>query len=96
MKQPTSPLLLLVTALSGWLGRQQQTIIEYLREENRILRERVGKKSLKLTDAERRRLAAKGEPLGRKLLGQIATIVTPDTTLRWHRRLIAMKWTSKP
>jgi hypothetical protein len=59
---------------------------------DRILRELVGKKSVKLTDAERRRFAAKGEPLDRKLLGQIATFLTPDTILRRNRRLIAMKW----
>ena len=93
MNQPTSPFLLLVAALSGWLGREHQKVIEYLREENRILRDRVGTKSLKFTNAERRRLAAKGKPLGRGLLAQVATLVTPDTILRWHRMLIAQKWT---
>ena len=93
MTQPISPLLLLVTALSGWLGREHQKVIEYLHEENRILRHRIGTSRLRLTDAERRRLAAKGQPLGRKLLGQVATLVTPDTILRWHRTLIAKKWT---
>jgi hypothetical protein len=31
--------------------------------------------------------------LGRRLLSRVATIVTPDTILRWYRRLIAAKWT---
>jgi hypothetical protein len=34
--------------------------------------------------------------LARRLLHQVATIVTPDATLHWHRRLIAAKWTCKP
>jgi putative transposase len=46
-----------------------------------------------LTDDQRRRLAPKGHRLGRRLLGRVATLVTPDTILRWHRRLIAEKWT---
>ncbi len=41
---------------------------------------------------QRRRLAAKGKLLGRRLLGRIATIVTPDTILRWHRELVVKKW----
>jgi CHAT domain-containing protein/tetratricopeptide (TPR) repeat protein len=38
-------------------------------------------------------LAAKGKPVGHKLLSGVATIVTPDTTMAWYRRLIASKWT---
>ena len=34
-----------------------------------------------------------GKQLGRRLLGSVATIVTLDSTLRWHRQLIAAKWT---
>ena len=71
-------------------------IIEYLLEENRVLREQMGKRRLRLTDDQRRRLAAKGVALGRRLLNHLATIVTPDTILRWHRRLIAAKWTYPP
>ena len=41
---------------------------------------------------QRRRLAAKAKGLGRKLLAEVATIVTPETLLGWHRKLIAMKY----
>ena len=49
-----------------------------------------------MNDNLRRRLAAKGKSLGRKLLGQLAAIVTPDTILRWHRKGIGAKWTFRP
>jgi putative transposase len=45
-----------------------------------------------LNDDRRRRLAVKGKVLGRKALEEVATIVTPDTILRWYRELIAAKW----
>lgn len=32
-------------------------------------------------------------PTGRAVLQQVATLVTPDTILRWNRELIARKWT---
>ncbi len=49
-------------------------------------------KRILLTDDQRRRLAVRGKVLGREVLGEIATIVTPDTILRWHRTLVAQKW----
>jgi transposase InsO family protein len=82
----------LVFTMAGWLTRQQQDLIDYLREENRILREQLGNRRLRLTDAQRRRLAVRGKVLGRKALRGVAGIVTPDTILRWHRRLIAKKY----
>ncbi len=65
-------------------------------EENRVLREQLKGRPIRLTDDQRRRLAAKSQRLGRRVLAQVATIVTPDTLLRWHRRLIARKWTFEP
>lgn len=84
---------LVVGSLLGWLQREQSEAIGYLREENRILKTQLGNRRLRLTDDERRRLANVGARLGRRRLMQVATIVTPDTILRWHRRLIARKWT---
>jgi hypothetical protein len=82
---------LLVVAAGGWVKRDRQAIIGYLQEENRVLREHLGGKRLRLTDDQRRRLAAKGKTLGRRALKEIVSIVTLDTILRWHRRLIAQK-----
>jgi hypothetical protein len=83
----------LPTAIARWVHREQAAISDNFLEENRVLRRQLGKRRLRLTDDQRRRLAAKGVALGRRLLDQIATIITPDTILRWHRRLIATKWT---
>ncbi|MGH7267972.1 MAG: integrase core domain-containing protein [Candidatus Rokuibacteriota bacterium] len=90
------PLQVLLVTLAGWVNRHQQHVIEYLVEENRVLKEQVKGRRLRLTDDQRRRFAAKGRRLGRRVLRQVARIVTPDTILRWHRHLIARKWTFTP
>src|SRR5439155_18057272 len=72
--------------------QRQQQLIEYLVEENRVLREQIGNRRMRFTDDQRRRLAAKAKKLGRKVLAQVATIVTPETLLAWHRKLIAKKY----
>ena len=83
---------LLSVIIAGILGERQQQIIDFLKEENRILRAQIGNRRLRLSDDERRRLAAKGKVLGRRVLGEICCIVTPETILRWHRKLIAIKY----
>jgi hypothetical protein len=82
----------LVLTFAGWVNRRQDDLIAYLREENRALREHLGLRPLRLTDAQRRRLAVRGQKLGRRVLMQVAGIVTPDTVLRWYRRLVAKKY----
>ena len=54
--------------------------------------ENLGGRRLHLTDIERRRLAALAYPLRRQRLKEVATIATPDTLLRWYKRLIAQKF----
>ena len=93
MRADLYPLQVLLVALAGWISRRQQEVVAYLVEENRVLKRQLGKNRLRLTDDQRRRLAAKGKKLWRQVLNDVATIVTPDTLLRWHRQLIARKWT---
>ena len=88
------PWQLIIVTVAGWVNRHQQKVIDYLVDENRVLKRQLRGRRLRLTDDERRRLAAKGKALGRKVLAEVATIVTPDTLLAWYRRLIARKWDS--
>ena len=74
------------------MNQSQLQVIDYLREENRVLREQLGGRRLRLDDNQRRGLATKAKGLGRKILADVATIVTPETLLAWHRRLIAQKY----
>jgi len=92
MRTRLDPFSFLILSIAGWLNQRQQQVIEYLVEENRVLREQIGRRRLRFTDNQRRRLAAKAKKLGRQVLAQIATIVTPETLLAWHRKLIAMKY----
>jgi putative transposase len=89
----SAALQMVLMALTGWLDRRERQAVAYLIEENRLLRRQLGARRLRLTDDDRRRLAARAYQVGRAALRQIATIATPDTLLRWHRQLIARKWT---
>jgi putative transposase len=83
---------MLVWMVAGSLQQNELLIIDYLREENRVLREQLGGSRLRLTDEQRRRLAVRAEPLGRAVLRSVATLVTPETLLGWYRRLVARKY----
>ncbi|SRR6266540_1664142 len=82
----------LIAMIAGWINRHQQHVITYLQEENRVLTSKLPHGRLRLTDTERRRLAAMAYPLSRKQLKGTATIATPDTLMRWYNRLIADKF----
>ena len=92
MSKCLDPFRFLLISRAGWMNQRQLNAIEYLREENRVLREQLGGKRLRLNDDQRRRLAAKAKGLGRTILAEVATIVTPETLLSWHRKLIAQKY----
>ena len=77
---------------AGWVNRHQRAVIEYLQAENQALREQLGKKRIRWTDVQRRRLAEKAKAVGRSALSTLGTIVTPDTLLRWYRQLVTAKY----
>jgi transposase InsO family protein len=86
------PLQFLLLTVAGWMTRDHQKVTQYLVAENAVLREQLRGQRLRYTDAQRRRLAIAAKKLGRKALRQLDTLVTPDTLLRWYRRLVAEKY----
>jgi len=88
------PVRFILICVAGWMNRTQQDVIEYLREEGRVLREHLGPKRLRFTDEQRGRLARKAKKIKFGKLKEIASIVTPQTLLSWHRRLVAKKYDS--
>ena len=92
MPRMLDPFQFVLVAVAGWMNQRQQQTIECLREENRVLREQLGDRRVRFNDDQRRRLAVRAKGLGRKLLAEVATLVTPDTLLVWHRKLIAQKY----
>ena len=91
-RQPNLYLQFLLLVFASWINRQQQAVIEYLRAENQSLREQLGNKRIRWTEALRRRLAEKAKAIGRSALAALGTVVTPDTLLRWYRNLVAAKY----
>jgi putative transposase len=92
MRTAFDPFSFLVTSIAGWINQHQHDVINYLIEENRVLREQIGNRRLRFSDDQRRRLAVKAKKLGRRILAQVATVVVPETLLSWHRKLIANKY----
>jgi hypothetical protein len=81
MRRAFDPFRLLVVSITGWLGQKQRDALDYLREENEVLREPLRAKRLRLNDDQRQRLAAKATMLGRPLRREVATIVPPEALL---------------
>ena len=88
------PMRMLLLAIAGWLNEEQREKIEFLQEQIRVFQELHGTKRLRFNEDQRRRLAVKGKRLGRRVLRELGTMVTPDTILRWHRELVARKYDS--
>src|SRR5436309_1291931 len=92
MQTGLDPFRFVIIAVAGWMNQHQQHAIDYLVEENRVLREQIGSGRIRFSHDQRCRLAAKAKKLGRKLLAEIAKIVTPETLMACHRKLIAKKY----
>ena len=75
----------LVLVLSALINREQEKVVEYLQAGNEVLSEKLGKGRILLNYDWRRRLAPKDKVLERKVMLDIATLLTQDTILRWHR-----------
>ena len=71
MTKVLNPFQLLVIALAGWLNRHQQAVIDYLIEENHVLKNQLDGKRLRFTGEQRIRLAVKAKVLGRRALEEI-------------------------
>ena len=81
----------LLAYLSGSVDEELLLRNEYLVAENQILRNQLQGR-VQLTDAERKTLAEIGHKLGKQALAEVARLVKPDTTLGWHRKLVAQKF----
>ena len=55
MSRILDPFRFILIAVAGWMNQRQLQAIDYLREENRVLREQLGDRRLLLTDDQRRR-----------------------------------------
>jgi transposase InsO family protein len=80
----------LLAYITGTVDQELLLRNEYLVTENRILRNQINGR-VRLSDGERKTLAAIGHKLGKQALQDVATIVKPDTILGWHRKLVAQK-----
>ena len=87
-----NPLQFVLVSLAGWMNRDQQRVIEYLRTENWALREMIPKKRLRFTEKQRLRLAQSARSIRFSRLKEIATVATPETLMHWIRTQIAKKY----
>ena len=64
MPRVLDPFRFVLIAVSGWMNQQRLVIIDYLREENRVLHEQPSGRRVRFNDDQRRRLAAKETGIG--------------------------------
>src|SRR6266849_7488969 len=81
----------LLAYVTGMVDQELLARNEYLAAENRILKAQLEGR-LRLSDAERATLGEIGHRLGRKILGELASVARPDTILAWYRKLVARKF----
>src|SRR6266487_4660798 len=91
MREETMDWKHLLAYITGTVDQELLVRNEYLVTENRMLRNQITGR-VRLSDGERKTLAAIGQKLGKKALAEVATIVKPDTILAWHRTLVAQKF----
>ena len=87
-----TPWHILLAALCGMVNQRQQQIFGRQNAQIEALLKTLGEKRLLLDDDQRRLVTVKAHAIGRKVLFERATIITPDTILRWYRELVARKW----
>src|SRR3954468_4638923 len=88
MPRVLDPIQFVLIALAGWMNERQLQTIEYLREENRVLREQLGDRRLRFNDDQRRRLATKARGLGRRRLAELVLVQTSE--LAWAATMTGM------
>jgi len=90
MPRVLDPFRFVLIAVAGWMNQRQLEIIDYLREENRVLREQLGGLRVQLNDDQRRRLARMVKVLmrrGRNSSGGRRAVVGIEGSLRAAYRL---------
>ena len=81
------PLQYVICFVSEWVHDRQQSLIDFLLEQNAILKEQL-QEPVRLTDEERIRLARKAHELRRQTLQHIASLAQADTIRAWYRHLV--------
>ena len=86
--------LTLISCLAYCIDKELYKVIEYLREQVRVLVEHQEKqnKRILLTKSQKMRIASKAKRLSRKMLEQCTELFTVDTIMRWYQKLVAEKY----
>jgi hypothetical protein len=91
----TEAVRFLVLWTAGWIHSRQLEVIDFLREENRVLREQLDRRRLRFTDDQRRRLAVKDRIVGRRRLGEFAVLVDPAHRTSCRRMACRRRWAGR-